>query len=203
MDDDDVQETGVLANDAPAAPKTASVEDEAPAKPPRPLSPQQQAENTLKEAFPSIDAAVVKAVLRASGGQVEPAFNALLGKFVAHVTKLANICMQVCQILMLSESPLLHLSLLDQRLNVLGPLRNPNSKPMSNMLDNSRNIMEVEGATDRGVLAREGDSRRVSDLTKRRRTTTAFSMMTFPSSKKIYARASWRHKAKSTDGLPP
>lgn len=38
-----------------------------------------QAENTLIEAFPSIDSKVVKAVLSASGGQVEPAFNALLG----------------------------------------------------------------------------------------------------------------------------
>lgn len=45
------------------------------------MSPNQQAENTLKEAFPSIDAAVVKAVLRASGGSVEPAFNALLGQY--------------------------------------------------------------------------------------------------------------------------
>jgi hypothetical protein len=79
MDDDDVQETGVLGSDAPAQPKHATVEDEPPAKPPRPLSPQQQAENTLKEAFPSIDAAVVRAVLQASGGRVEPAFNALLG----------------------------------------------------------------------------------------------------------------------------
>ena len=43
------------------------------------MSPRQQAENTLKEAFPSIDAAVVRAVLTASGGHVEPAFNALLG----------------------------------------------------------------------------------------------------------------------------
>jgi hypothetical protein len=60
--------TQALASDAP------------PAKPPRPLSPQQQAENTLKEAFPNIDAAVVKAVLTASGGQLEPAFNALLGE---------------------------------------------------------------------------------------------------------------------------
>ncbi|KAL6715038.1 ubiquitin-binding protein cue5 [Lecanora helva] len=60
-------------------PQPGSGEDEAPPKPPRPLSPQQQAENTLKEAFPSIDATVVKAVLRASGGKVEPAFNALLG----------------------------------------------------------------------------------------------------------------------------
>lgn len=50
-----------------------------PPKPPRPLNPEQQAENTLKEAFPTIDAAVVKAVLRASSGRVEPAFNALLG----------------------------------------------------------------------------------------------------------------------------
>lgn len=79
MDDDDVQESGVLGSDAPGGPKPATVEDEAPPKPPRPLSPQQQAENTLKEAFPSIDAAVVKAVLSASGGRVEPAFNALLG----------------------------------------------------------------------------------------------------------------------------
>lgn len=44
------------------------------------MSPRQQAEVTLIEAFPSIDAKVVKAVLTASGGQVEPAFNALLGK---------------------------------------------------------------------------------------------------------------------------
>lgn len=50
-----------------------------PQKPPRPLSPRVQAENTLIEAFPSIDAKVVKAVLAASGGKVEPAFNALLG----------------------------------------------------------------------------------------------------------------------------
>jgi len=49
-----------------------------PTKPPRPQSPQQQAENTLIEAFPSIDTKVVKAVLIASGGKVEPAFNALL-----------------------------------------------------------------------------------------------------------------------------
>ena len=44
-----------------------------------PLDPRAQAEATLREAFPAIDAAVVKAVLMASGGQVEPAFNALLG----------------------------------------------------------------------------------------------------------------------------
>ncbi|KAL8731297.1 MAG: hypothetical protein Q9166_003521 [cf. Caloplaca sp. 2 TL-2023] len=62
-------------------PPPGSGEDIAPPKPPRPTNPNpmQQAENTLREAFPSIDFAVVKAVLRASGGNVEPAFNALLG----------------------------------------------------------------------------------------------------------------------------
>ena len=63
----------------PEKPKAGAGEDAPPPKPPRPLAPEQQAENTLKEAFPSIDAAVVRAVLRASGGQLEPAFNALLG----------------------------------------------------------------------------------------------------------------------------
>lgn len=76
MDDDDVQETHALAGDAPT---NTATEEQGPPKPPRPLSAQQEAENTLKEAFPSIDAAVVKAVLMASGGRVEPAFNALLG----------------------------------------------------------------------------------------------------------------------------
>lgn len=60
-------------------PPPGSGEDVAPPKPPRPINPLQQAESTLKEAFPSIDPSVVKAVLRASGGNVEPAFNALLG----------------------------------------------------------------------------------------------------------------------------
>lgn len=55
------------------------MEEQAPPKPPRPLTPQTQAENTLIEAFPTIDIKVVRAVLKASGGQVEPAFNALLG----------------------------------------------------------------------------------------------------------------------------
>ncbi|KAF1990805.1 hypothetical protein K402DRAFT_347858 [Aulographum hederae CBS 113979] len=64
---------------SPAPKKVSFQEDEAPpAKPPRPMSPQAQAEATLIEAFPSMDAKVVKAVLVASGGRVEPAFNALL-----------------------------------------------------------------------------------------------------------------------------
>jgi hypothetical protein len=43
------------------------------------MSPREQAEQTLKEAFPSIDAGVIRAVLTASRGDIEPAFNALLG----------------------------------------------------------------------------------------------------------------------------
>ena len=64
--------------------REAGDDDEAPPpKPPRPVSPRHQAEETLKEAFPSIDAAVIRAVLMASGGKVEPAFNALLSKLRA------------------------------------------------------------------------------------------------------------------------
>lgn len=51
----------------------------APPKPPRPSGETQKTEDILKEAFPSIDISVVKAVLRASGGKIDPAFNALLG----------------------------------------------------------------------------------------------------------------------------
>ncbi|KAH0565834.1 hypothetical protein GP486_000756 [Trichoglossum hirsutum] len=65
-------------NTGPTSPQPAA-EELPPPKPPRPLSPRQQAEATLQEAFPSIDAAVIKAVLTAGGGQIEPAFNALLG----------------------------------------------------------------------------------------------------------------------------
>lgn len=103
MDDDDVQETGVLggegnttstpsqgnaANTATTASKTETTPaettetggDEAPpAKPPRPLTEAQKNEMILKEAFPSVDSGVIKAVMYASGGRVEPAFNALLG----------------------------------------------------------------------------------------------------------------------------
>jgi hypothetical protein len=56
--------------------------EDAPPKPPRPLSPGVQNLATLIEAFPDIDPKVIKAVLTASGGQVEPAFNALLGSSV-------------------------------------------------------------------------------------------------------------------------
>ncbi|KAI9819406.1 MAG: ubiquitin-binding protein cue5 [Thelocarpon impressellum] len=85
--DDDIHDSGAPsttpsalpeANAAVATPTPGSGVDVAPPKPPRPMNPQQEAEATLREAFPAIDAAVVKAVLMASGGRVEPAFNALL-----------------------------------------------------------------------------------------------------------------------------
>jgi len=104
LDDDDVQESGILGGDdgntttttaaaatntsqtqAPAqapAPAQAQVQtptnETAPPQPPRPVSETQQNETILKEAFPSVEMSVIKAVLRASGGRVEPAFNALL-----------------------------------------------------------------------------------------------------------------------------
>ena len=89
--DEPEQETGTVSplghetpTKKPDAPRKSvsfqEPEQEAPpSMPPRPMSPQEQAANTLIEAFPSIDTKVVKAVLAASGGKVEPAFNALLG----------------------------------------------------------------------------------------------------------------------------
>lgn len=100
LDDDDVQESGVLGEDghttstttpaqnAPATtpnPLAATVEDDGPpppAKPPRPQSEAQQNEAMLKEAFPGVEANVIKAVLVASSGRVEPAFNALLRMYL-------------------------------------------------------------------------------------------------------------------------
>ncbi|RGP64123.1 hypothetical protein FLONG3_9669 [Fusarium longipes] len=98
LDDDDVQESGVLGGDdgntTTAAATTNTSQSQTPAqaqaqaqtptnetvppKPPRPVPEAQQNENILKEAFPSVEMSVIKAVLRASGGRVEPAFNALL-----------------------------------------------------------------------------------------------------------------------------
>ncbi|KAK8086314.1 ubiquitin-binding protein CUE5 [Apiospora phragmitis] len=98
-DDDDVQETGVLSDSgthqqpttttsatsaaattaAPTTAASASAEEPPPTKPSRPVTEQQKNEAMLKEAFPSIELSVIKAVLIASGGRIDPAFNALLG----------------------------------------------------------------------------------------------------------------------------
>lgn len=88
LDDDDVQDTGVLTTDqAPSKPTAAQPstapaaqgEEAPPPKPPRPMTEQQKNERILQEAFPGIEPGVIKAVLTASGGRIEPAFNALLG----------------------------------------------------------------------------------------------------------------------------
>jgi hypothetical protein len=82
--DDDAHDTLPVPDRQPTPKGTKRVsfqDDEAPVpppKPPRPMSPKAQAEATLIEAFPLMDVKVVKAVLVASGGKVEPAFNALL-----------------------------------------------------------------------------------------------------------------------------
>ncbi|KAG6002902.1 hypothetical protein E4U21_002513 [Claviceps maximensis] len=103
MDDDDVNDTSIVAGDVAAA-KTSQTPgststSSAPAtnttsvvttanthipgevvshKPHRTLSEAQKNVMILKEAFPTVDDSIIKAVLRASGGQIEPAFNALL-----------------------------------------------------------------------------------------------------------------------------
>lgn len=111
--DDEPQDTPGSPPSRKSGPGVASIpaqgsgEDVPPPKPPRPVSQEQQAENTLKEAFPSIDAAVVKAVLRASGGKVEPAFNALLGgsRPWHKVPSVKAHDIQACQIQILKQSP--------------------------------------------------------------------------------------------------
>jgi hypothetical protein len=85
--DDEEEPANIKLEDHSAVPSgpaahvvPGSGEDEAPPKPiSKDLTPKEQAELTLKEAFPTIDKAVIRAVLIASGGKVEPAFNALLG----------------------------------------------------------------------------------------------------------------------------
>jgi CUE domain len=62
-----------------SATATTATNITAPPKPPRPLGSREQAKATLKEAFPDVDDNIIEAVLIASGGKIEPAFNALLG----------------------------------------------------------------------------------------------------------------------------
>ena len=63
---------------------TTASPTEAPLRTSRPQSPRAQAKATLKEAFPNVDDGVIEAVLIASGGNIEPAFNALLGTFMVY-----------------------------------------------------------------------------------------------------------------------
>lgn len=56
----------------------AEAEAPAPPKPARPLSPFAEKQLILTEAFPSIEVNVVRAILIAAQGQLDPAFNALL-----------------------------------------------------------------------------------------------------------------------------
>lgn len=69
----------VAATGASITNPTNTSDEAPPPKPPRPVTEQQKNEAILKEAFPSIDLSVIKAVLAASGGRIDPAFNALLG----------------------------------------------------------------------------------------------------------------------------
>lgn len=75
--------------DAPASTE-ATAEETAPQKPPRPLTEAQKNQQILKEAFPGVDDGVIKAVLSASRGKVEPAFNALLGKSIVNFERVSS-----------------------------------------------------------------------------------------------------------------
>ncbi|KAL7808327.1 hypothetical protein V8C44DRAFT_336063 [Trichoderma aethiopicum] len=82
MSDDDMQETGITG-DGTVSPMLSSTRQDSdgptpPPKPPRPMTEAQKNQLILKEAFPTVEDGVIKAVLTASGGRVEPAFNALL-----------------------------------------------------------------------------------------------------------------------------
>lgn len=68
------------SDDLATSQEPATSKDDAPppVMPARPASPFSQGEATLAEAFPSIDSKVRRAVLVASGGDVEAAFTALL-----------------------------------------------------------------------------------------------------------------------------
>jgi len=105
MDDDDAPDTSIVEDSrqvaAPVATSTQSTTiqstttqpavtepthlgasvDVPPQKPPRPLTEMQKKVNSLKEMFPSVDLPVIKAVLSASRGDLDPAIHALLGGF--------------------------------------------------------------------------------------------------------------------------
>lgn len=68
----------VKIKDSPSVSANDDLPPIPPPKPKRPLSPFAQACSTLKEAFPDADDNVVRAVLVAASGKVEPAFNGLL-----------------------------------------------------------------------------------------------------------------------------
>lgn len=80
MSDEATHQTATTTSTHPISATTAPAtsEEALPPKPPRPVSESHKNAQILKEAFPDIDITVIKAVLVASGGRVDPAFNALL-----------------------------------------------------------------------------------------------------------------------------
>ena len=145
---------------------TATTQGAPPPQPPRPLSPRQQAENTLKEAFPGIEAPVIRAVLTASGGQLEPAFNALLGWLRPSTqTKPMSDRPQKCPILAPHKNQFRLHSRLDQSNRLdrkgLAVVRKLSSRRTSSMRGSSRSITMVppditptRGALHMGVTVR-------------------------------------------------
>lgn len=80
--DKDTDKKETVAEDKPVVPAKDEVSDvdidAPPPPPPRPVSPVSQLKQTLREAFPSIEEKLITAVIIASQGNLDPAFNALL-----------------------------------------------------------------------------------------------------------------------------
>jgi hypothetical protein len=107
---------------------------------------------------------------------------------------------------MLWESLHLPPSLLGQLPNEWDLPHYHNLKPMSNTLDNSRNITVAMERTARVLLAEAlvanpADNRQALIQTSLLRRTVASSMMIFQLSEKIWKKVSSRHRARSTGGL--
>ncbi|ANZ75866.1 BA75_02181T0 [Komagataella pastoris] len=77
-DSADLNEAKTSPIEKKQAPVEAEGEELPPQRPPRPVSPLTQAKQTLKEAFPQFEEKYITAVLVASSGDLDPAFNALL-----------------------------------------------------------------------------------------------------------------------------
>ncbi|KAM5436510.1 ubiquitin-binding protein cue5 [Microsporum ferrugineum] len=77
--DDEPQETGLTSINSRSSSQLNLASQAAGMQSQRPPNPHQRIIDDLKEAFPNIDGPVIKAVVVASDGNVEKAFNALLG----------------------------------------------------------------------------------------------------------------------------
>lgn len=124
-------------------------DEKLPTPPPRPVSPFSQISKTLKEAFPTIEDKLITAVIIASQGNLDPAFNALL--YISDS----------------SYKPEINLSI-----NSLPPPSHPSSKVRNGKSNKSVTNNDNEGSgiiTDDELLARQLQKEFEKEDEKRRR----------------------------------